>query len=107
SQVCEFVAEKYGFDAILEMLRRYREKEKTPQILQQALKLSEPTYDRQFNEYIRGKVGPYLGALETLGKNEGLGKMTKEALLARLAAQPNDFALNLRAGSLYQAEGDE
>src|SRR5262249_18017352 len=34
SQVCEFIAEKYGFEAILEMLRRYREKERTPEIFE-------------------------------------------------------------------------
>ena len=106
SQVCEYVAEKHGFDAILEMLRRYREREKTPQILQQVLKLSEADFDRAFNDYIRGKVGGYLGALEAMGKGQGLGQMPKEAVLAQLAARPNDFALNLRAGTIYQAEGD-
>jgi len=33
SQVCEFIAEKYGFDAILRMLALYRDKVRTPEVL--------------------------------------------------------------------------
>ncbi|HEY0367185.1 MAG TPA: tetratricopeptide repeat protein, partial [Pyrinomonadaceae bacterium] len=39
SQVCEFIAERYGFDAILRMLGMYRDKAHTPEVLQQILKL--------------------------------------------------------------------
>ena len=63
SQVCEFIADKYGFDAILEMLRRYRERERTPDILEKVLKLSQPDFDRAFDEYIKAKVGPYVAAI--------------------------------------------
>jgi tetratricopeptide (TPR) repeat protein len=106
SQVCEFIAEKYGFEAILEMLRRYREKGKTPEILQQALQLAEADFDREFEAYVRGKVGPYLRALEGSWKNPNLAQLPKEAVLAMLSAQPEDFALNLRAGTFYKTEGN-
>ena len=33
SQVCEFVDEKFGFDAILKMLAQYKEGAKTPDVL--------------------------------------------------------------------------
>src|SRR5262249_32787779 len=107
SQVCEFITEKYGFDAILEMLRRYREKAKTIDVLQQVLKLSEADFDRAFNEYLRGKVGPYLRAIEFSAKNPNLWQLPKEAVLSALSAHPEDFALNLRAGAFYKTDGDQ
>ena len=63
SQICEFITEKYGFDAILDMLRRYRDKAKTAEVIQQVLKLSEAGFDRAFREYIDRKVGGYVSAL--------------------------------------------
>jgi tetratricopeptide (TPR) repeat protein len=105
SQVCEFITERYGFEAILEMLHRYREKAKTPEILQQVLKLSEADFDREFNQFIRSKVGSYLAALQSSWQNPALAQLPKEALFGLLNAQPADFTLNLRAGSFYQSEG--
>src|SRR5215470_20450060 len=39
SQVCEFIVDRFGFDAILRMLTMYRDKAQTPEILRQVLKL--------------------------------------------------------------------
>lgn len=106
SQVCEFVAERNGFDAILEMLRRYKERGKTKDILLQVLKLSEADFDREFADYIRAKAGKYLKAVETSAKNPGVGRLSKDAVLAGVGANPDDFVLNLRAAGFYQADGD-
>ena len=105
SQVCEFVADKFGFDAILEMLRRYREKEKTADILKASLKLTEDEFDKAFNEYIRSRIGKYQRSLEQ-GMKSGFAEMPKEALLAQAAAGSDDFAVNLRAGSYAKEAGD-
>ena len=105
SQVCEFVAEKYGFDAILEMLRRYREKAKTADILQQVLKLSEADFDRAFGDYIQSKAGKYVRALESIWKNKGLAQLPKEAVYQMADTQSGDFALTLRAGTFYNQDG--
>ncbi|HZS07178.1 MAG TPA: tetratricopeptide repeat protein [Blastocatellia bacterium] len=105
SQVCEFVTDKFGFDAILDMLRRYRDKEKTPDILKASLKLTEDEFDRAFNEYIRGKIGKYQRALEQ-GLKPGFAQLPKEAVLSMVASNPDDFALNLRAGMFYREAGD-
>ncbi|MCI0336553.1 MAG: tetratricopeptide repeat protein [Acidobacteria bacterium] len=105
SQVCHFISDRYGFDAILEMLRGYREKKKTPEILQQVLKLSESDFDREFNNYVRGKIDKYVKALEP-GWKEGGSQTPKEEIFARAAAKPDDFVLNIRAGLLYYADGN-
>src|SRR6185503_13155628 len=52
SQVCEFIADRFGFEAILRMLALYREKAQTADILTRALKFSESDFDRAFKEYV-------------------------------------------------------
>ncbi|MFN0119025.1 MAG: tetratricopeptide repeat protein [Blastocatellia bacterium] len=106
SQVCEFITDKFGFDAILAMLQGYRDKQKTPQILRAALKLSEDEFDKQFNEYINGKIGKYKQPLETLLKSTPGKKPAKEEVAAALAGAPDDFALNMRAGAAYVEAGE-
>src|SRR5215468_10976478 len=106
SQICHFVEDRFGFNAILEMLRGYKEKKKTPEILQQTLKLSEADFDREFNNYVRGKIDKYVKALEPGWKNKGYAQTPKEEVLAKAASSPDDFALNLRAGAIYFAAGD-
>jgi tetratricopeptide (TPR) repeat protein len=103
SQVCEFIAERYGFDAILNMLALYRDKARTPDVLRQALKLSEGEFDRLFMEYVESKAKPWRAAL---GANAPVAaQLPKEAVLALLNTEET-FALQLRAGALYKAEGD-
>jgi cellulose synthase operon protein C len=106
SQICHFINDKYGFDAILAMLRGYKEKRRTPEILREVLKLSEEEFDKAFAAYVQEKTGKYLKAVESSWKNPALAQMKKEAILEQAAAQPNDFMLNLRAGTLYAQEGN-
>ena len=103
SQICEFIIERYGFDAILQMLGRYRDKARTPEVLKQVLKLSEAEFDRAFDEYIQGKARPFLNSLALGTGNLGLAQLTKDSVLRMLEAR-EDFALHLRAGALYQKE---
>ena len=65
SQIVEFIVDKYGFDAVLNMLALYRDKARTPDVLRQALKLSESDFDREFNAYVEGKVRPLVQAMST------------------------------------------
>ncbi len=103
SQVCEFITERYGFDAILRMLALYRDKARTPDVLRQALKLSESEFDRAFMEYVASKARPLQQAL---GDEGALAmQLSKEAVVKLLGTQET-FALHLRAGALAQAEGD-
>ena len=103
SQVCEFIAERYGFDAILRMLALYRDQAHTPDVLRQALKLTESEFDRAFMEYIESKARPLQQALAIEGALAA--QLPKDAVLNMLRTQES-FALNLRAGVLYQSEGD-
>lgn len=103
SQVVEFIADRYGFDAILRMLALYRDKARTPEVLRQSLKLTESEFDRAFAEYVEGKARPLQLAL---GADAALAaQLPKEAVL-KLLGERESFALHLRAGATYQTEGD-
>jgi len=103
SQVCEFIVERYGFDAILRMLTMYRDKAKTPDVLQQVLKLSESDFDREFAAYIEAKVKPLQQALLTPTNNAA--SLSKAQVLKILETQ-DTFALRIRAAELLAADGD-
>jgi tetratricopeptide (TPR) repeat protein len=106
SQVCEFIVERYGFNAILEMLKLYRERAKTQAVIEQVLKLKEPDFDKAFNEFIKSKVGPYIKAVEAAARSQAIGQMQKADVLREVASNPDNFLLNLRAGAIYQSDGD-
>ena len=103
SQVCEFIAERFGFDAILQMLAMYRDKAHTPEVLRQALKLTEAEFDREFSAYVESKARPLHQALST--PNNVVASMSKEEVLKQLATQ-DTFALRIRAAELLAADGD-
>ena len=103
SEVCEFIAERFGFDAILQMLAMYREKAKTSDVLQKVLKLSESDFDREFSAYVDKKARPLHQALST--QNNVVASMTKDEVLKQLATQ-DTFALRIRAAELLAADGD-
>ncbi len=103
SQVCEFIADRYGFDAILRMLALYRDKAKTPDVLLQVLKLSESDFDREFMAYVESKVRPLQQALNT--PSNVVASLSKEEVLKALATQ-DTFALRIRAAELLAADGD-
>ena len=103
SQVCEFIAERYGFDAILRMLAMYRDKAHTPDVLQQVLKLTESDFDREFAAYIEAKARPLNQALST--QNNVAASLSKEEVLKLLATQ-DTYGLHVRAAELLVADGD-
>ena len=103
SQICEFIAERYGFDAILRMLAMYRDKARTPDVLQQVLKFSESDFDREFAAFIEAKVKPLQQALST--PSNLVASLSKDEVLKMLQTQ-DTFALHVRAAELLAADGD-
>ena len=103
SQVCEFIVDRFGFDAVLRMLALYRDKAQTADILMRVMKLNEADFDRAFNEYIQAKVRPMEAALKM--ETNFAASLTKEDVLKLLGTQ-DTFALHLRAGHLFLADND-
>lgn len=103
SQVCEFIVDRFGFQAILRMLALYRDKAQTTDVLRQVLKMSEEEFDRAFKEYIASKAGPMQLALKT--QSNVAASLTKEEVVKMLNTE-DTFGIRLRAGSLFLADGD-
>jgi tetratricopeptide (TPR) repeat protein len=103
SQICEFIVDHYGFDAILRMLSLYREKAQTADILRQVLKLSESDFDREFAAYIQTRAKPLAEALKT--EANVAASLTKDDVLKMLSTQ-DTLGLRLRAGELLLADGE-
>ena len=85
SQVVEFIVERHGFDAVLKMLALYRDKARTPDVLRQALKLTEDEFDRAFTEYVEAKARPLQTALGAAGAE--VAQLPKEEVLKRLGTR--------------------
>lgn len=107
SQVCEFIEEKYGFDAILKMLALYKEGLKDIDVLQRALQLAPEKFDQSFNEFIRAKVGGYLEVLSLAPvKTSENARQARAELEAIVQARPNHFFALMRLGTICKAEGE-
>ena len=103
SQICEFIVERFGFDAILRMLAMYRDKAHTPDVLKQTLKLTEAEFDKEFFAYVETKARPLQQALST--QSNVVASLTKEEVLKQLETA-DTFALRIRAAELLAADGD-
>lgn len=107
SQVCEFITEKYGFEKILEMLAKYKAGVKNMDALQQVLNTTPEDFDRNFDAFIRSKIGKYLKTGESLWKRQPGERPSKDAAIAAAAANLEDFVANYRAGVLLKDENAE
>ena len=103
SQIVEFIVDRYGFDAVLNMLALYRDKARTPDVLRQALKLSDSDFDREFNAYVEAKVRPLQQAMST--ETNVAASLSKTEVLKQLETR-DTFALRIRAAELLAADGD-
>ncbi|HWO01820.1 MAG TPA: tetratricopeptide repeat protein, partial [Blastocatellia bacterium] len=107
SQVCEFVEEKFGFDAILRMLAMYKEGARTADVLRNALKLTSTDFDTSFAEFVKSKTAGYLEAVGSgLSRKPGEAPAPKDALLEIIKTRPNDYFAHLRLGTAYKNDGD-
>lgn len=106
SMVCEYLEERFGFEAILRMLDLYKQGVRTPEVFERALSIKLGEFDRGFNEHVGNKIAPYLSALGGSPAGDGNQKPSKDALQAVVRARPDDFYANLRLGSLLKSEGD-
>jgi tetratricopeptide (TPR) repeat protein len=104
SMVCDFVEQRSGFDSILRMLALYKQGTSTSDVLGRALDMTSAQFDAAFGEYLKAKATPLIEALAE--GPDGLKSATKEQLLARVAAKPNDYFGHLKLGQVYGSAGD-
>ena len=104
SLICDFIDERFGFDAILRILSLYKEGQKTPEVFEHALSMKLDDFDKQFTQYVRAKAGAYIEA--TSGGPSAARDASKDKLLSIVATKPNDYFARLKLGQVYKTEGD-
>lgn len=62
-EVVTFIADKWGFDKILDLLRRFSEGQDTKQALEGSLGITMGEFDRQFRASLKKALAPYEGTL--------------------------------------------
>jgi tetratricopeptide (TPR) repeat protein len=105
--ICEFIAEKYGFPKIVEMLRAYDRGENDAGALSQALGLTLEEFDKAFKEYAREKT---YGFGESVGFGEAIE--VEELVIGEDRIQPEarsetegGFLARLRAANELKKAG--
>lgn len=105
SLVCEMIARDFGEQAIVAMLKAYREGLPTEQVFRRTLRMDLPALDRRFDDYMRQQFGH---ALAALGDESPHLEPTASAqqVLERANAQPRNYGLQLAAGRALMQRGD-
>ena len=91
--IVRFLAQEYGFDKLVALVKAYAQDKSTAQIFKEVLGLEAKTFDARFRSYVEGMVGKLL-----------LSPMVEEATMNRLllhvAKNPSDIQgrLMLAAG---------
>ncbi len=113
SLVLEHIEREYGFDAILKMLKGYRQGMSTVEVIEQTLGVSPESLDEAVDALIDARFGATARGLAESGPEAAgppdvvlpEGDHGVEALLARADAAPANFALQIRAGMALQEAG--
>ena len=121
SLVLEHIEREYGFDAILAMLKGYRQGMSTVEVIEQTLGVSPQSLDEAVDALIDARFGATARGLSESGAEapgppdvpppegddgvEGLVGELVEELKARADAAPANFALQIRAGIALQEAG--
>ena len=105
SLVCEMIAAQFGEKALVDMLRAYRAGQGTEQVIRSVLRMDLAAFDGAFDGYMRRRFGH---ALAALGEEppQISARTSSRALVARAAARPRDFGLQLATGRALLQRGD-
>jgi tetratricopeptide (TPR) repeat protein len=104
SLVSQLIAERFGFEKILAMLRLYREGRRTDEVFTSALGMSLSDFDKAFKEYVEKEVGKFWAAVDArLLAAEEAGEQELNAIVS---VRPENFAAHLRLGALLRRRGE-
>ena len=100
SLLCEFIESEWGWDAVLAMLREYREGRDGAEVVRRVLKTDMASLDRRFDSWMRARFAGPLAALKL-----DQGGIPDEATLAARAGDRGDFLAQLARGRMLLADG--
>jgi hypothetical protein len=55
-RICDFIAEKWGYDKLQEMLRVFAQRKTTTEVIQQELKITPAEFDKQFLPWLEAQT---------------------------------------------------
>ena len=104
SLVFEMIEAQHGVDAILAMMRGYREGRSTEQLVEDVLRTTPEALDEQFDRWFRERYALPLQSIDARTEPPAFNAPVAE--LERLVAQrPNDYAARLALGRRLFEEG--
>lgn len=94
SLVCELIARDHGTQALVRMLRAYKEGMSTPEVFRSVLGTTPEQFDSAFDKYMRERFGDRLAVVEPL-------RLSGDPSDSRAAARAGDgkFASTMREGA--------
>jgi tetratricopeptide (TPR) repeat protein len=103
SLVFQVIEERWGFDAIREMLAGYRRGETTEALFGSVLQTDIEVFDEEFDDYLRTRFASPLAALVELGEQPGDGAGVSD-MEDWVRSHPGDLIGRLRLGALLLRE---
>lgn len=109
SLVCEMIERDWGAPALTAMLRGYRDRLTTNEVLQRVLKVDAAELDRRFDAFMKERFAAPLAAIPPADEREGAAEatatFTTQARVQRAERAPGDWAAQLAAGRALIASG--
>jgi tetratricopeptide (TPR) repeat protein len=102
SVMIEYLAATYGFDKIVDALKRFGKGQETPEVITAITGRTTAQFDADFKKFLAARLAPYRGAfrLPTLGDDD----LTN--LEIALSAKPDDVLTRSRLAVGYYYAGD-
>ena len=101
----EFIAQDFGFQAILDMLLHYRDGRDTKDIFESVLGFSLFEFDEKFSLYLNKRFGERIAALKSIPEEELLSDYSDDIDLSA-EREPSGFIATLETGQRALADGD-
>jgi tetratricopeptide (TPR) repeat protein len=101
SLVCELIESRWGLAGLNGLLSGYRDGMDTPAAFQRALGLSPEAFDREFDGWLKERLGPRLDAIGTEGKGPFFKAMAEGAEAVRRGRNQEAITAFERARSLF------
>ncbi len=103
SLVCEFIEERWGMPAMLDILRGYRDRQTTDAIISRVLDLSADALDQAFDTWIRTRFATELTAVSAAPRPNPGDRPRVGLPVPTTEVNPGDYTALLAAGrELYQ-----
>lgn len=106
-KICDYIAQKWGYDRLLQMMQDYADRKQTPEVIRGRLGMEPAAFDREFLAWLDTQVGASVkGFAEWSKRVRGLSELAKakkhdEVIREGLAIR-DLYPDYVEAGSVYE-----